>query len=227
MSTFRVLLQRLILPDAPLSSKYIYNEFIPAFVTDIYDGDTMTVKFFQSGDLVIQESVRLYGIDAPEVIVRDKKDTKVENLEEFSGRFVRDYVRDLVKLGNGHCFIKIHHESLDKYQRPLCSIYLESKKYDINQYPTIDECIDLNANLVKLKYAKPYFGGTKEPWNAEQLLDILGATNGFHNIEWDYAHKDFNKCVNEVLCYYNENKLSELYKATIDKCNQLNVNLSK
>lgn len=224
MENYRILLQRLTLPDAPISDKYVYDEYIPALVTNVYDGDTITVKFYRTGDLVTEESVRLYGIDTPEVVVRDK-DTKVENLEEVCGRFVRDYVRDLVKLGNGHCFIKIHSGSIDKYGRPLCSIYLESKTYDITQYPKLEECIHLNAKLVENKYAKMYFGGTKDKWNAEQLLNILGADDGFHTVEWRCEHKDFRKCVSEVLYHYNECSMSNFYDATKHKCEQLGIDL--
>jgi hypothetical protein len=218
MEISKILNYRKMLPESKVDPKYDYDQIIPGFITKAYDGDTITVKFYQS-DRVCEESVRIYGIDTPETVLKKDKSGKYKHdhrrLEELTGRFVRDYVRELVKNCDNRCFIKIHKDD-DKYGRLLCSVYLEPNFFE-EECPAIGECVDLSDLLMNLKYAKKYHGKTKSIWEQEELLYILGAYEGFHLIEWDVKHKRFSTCLQEVLEHYKDTDQKKKYQATIEK----------
>ena len=221
MSNFLTLLHRLTLPDAKIASRYELGNPIAAYITKIYDGDTITVKFYQFNNMVYQESIRIEGIDTPEICVRDKMN-KFSNLEELTGRYVRDYVRELAKNGNNNCYINI--KSLDdKYGRPICQVYLDQQQYPINKCPKLEECLHLNQHLLDKGYAKPYNGGTKDPFTPSELLSIIGADNGFHTIDWDYRHRDFMLCAGEVVNHYKSISNNVYLNEMINKMRSLGL----
>ena len=102
----------------------------PAHVESVYDGDTLTAEFDLGFDLKLTESVRLLGIDAPEVRGESK---------EF-GFISRDYLKD--RINGQDVLILVPKKEREKYGRILGII-----KY---------EGVDINSELLELGLAKEY-----------------------------------------------------------------------
>ena len=91
-------------------SLYIYK----AYVTDVYDGDTITCIIDCGFNIGMQKTkIRLYGIDTPEL----------RGEERDLGIFVRDELRK--KILNKHVFLKSIKDKKGKYGRYLGKIYIE------------------------------------------------------------------------------------------------------
>ena len=212
MSANNIIEERETIKDAQVSKKYDYNTMLTAYITKVYDGDTLTAKFYQFGAAnVCQESLRVYGIDTPEIKPKDNKECPY--LEKFAANFVRDYVRSLVKRCNKHAYIAIKTDQ-DKYKRPICDIWLCSP----DDNTTINNgCVHLNNHLIEKGYAVPYDGKKKHSWTYDKLLGIIGAEDGFHNINWIKGDKNFMKCFNEVLNYYRDNDMTTLLSLLDEK----------
>ena len=103
---------------------YCYN----AFVTKVYDGDTITCNIALGfGIIMNKQKIRLFGVNTPEV----RGESRSEGLK------VRDYVRNLILNKN----IKLYtlKDKSGKYGRLLGIIYIN------------DLC--LNSNLLEKDYA--------------------------------------------------------------------------
>jgi micrococcal nuclease len=112
------------------NSLYHYN----AMVTDVYDGDTITVDI----DLGLKtwlkgEKIRLFGINAPEL----RKDERPEGLKS------RNYLRR--QINGKEIVLKTIKDKKGKYGRYLGVIYL--KKEDGSQ-------ININELMIAKGYAK-------------------------------------------------------------------------
>ena len=90
---------------------YEYN----AKVVRVYDGDTITVKVHLGFKITVQETIRLFGIDAPEVRGTDKE----------IGRISRDKLRALIL--DKEVIIKTYKDKKGKYGRYIADIYLETE----------------------------------------------------------------------------------------------------
>jgi micrococcal nuclease len=130
-------------------------EFIPplesGIVIKVYDGDTITVasKLPFEGSPLYRFSVRLNGIDAPEIksTSADEKNAAVE---------VRNILTE--RLLNKTVFLKnIQHE---KYGRILADVYLD------------DVCI--NDWLLQERLAVKYDGGTKKTPTSWLRYKLIG-----------------------------------------------------
>lgn len=96
-------------------SLYIYK----AYVTDVYDGDTITCIVDCGFNLGIQKTkIRLYGINTPELRGEDRD----------IGILVRDELRK--KILNKHIFLKTIKDKKGKYGRFLGKIYIKNKDED-------------------------------------------------------------------------------------------------
>lgn len=135
----------------PFPSKFVLKpDFGIARIVDIYDGDTVTCIFLVNGRLC-KESVRLRGIDAPEIRSKTNKEAAIA---------VRDHLRTLC-LNKCVCLQDV---SEDKYGRMLANIRLDD--IDVSEYL-------LNRGLVKA-----YDGGHKSEFTAEALDEIIELANG-------------------------------------------------
>ena len=106
-----------------------------ATVLDVYDGDTIRLKIDLGFGIVLEnESVRLFGINTPELRGEERED----------GLVSRDRLRELI-LGKEVTLITIK-DSKGKYGRYLGTIYLEVD----------DELIDINQQLITEGLAEPY-----------------------------------------------------------------------
>lgn len=83
-------------------------------VERVYDGDTITVRFQIGFHICILETVRLYGIDAPEMRGTNKE----------QGRISRDRLRALIL--DKEVIVKTYKDKTGKYGRYLADVYIES-----------------------------------------------------------------------------------------------------
>lgn len=113
-----------------------------AYVSKVYDGDTVTVIFKYKGQK-IKTSCRLLGIDTPEL--------KSQNPDE---KQMAIKLRDILanKILNKIKYVVFH--DFDKYGRPLVELYdIFSRKKSINDFMGEQECVNT------------YFGGTKKKFD--------------------------------------------------------------
>jgi len=110
-----------------------------AKVIDVYDGDSCTILIDLGFNITLEEKCRLYGIDTPEL--------RSKNLQEKElARQARDYLKGLVM--DQEVTVITHKEG--KYGRYLVDIYRND--------------ILVNDMLIARGFAKPYYGGKREPW---------------------------------------------------------------
>jgi endonuclease YncB( thermonuclease family) len=110
-------------------------------VIKVYDGDSLTIasKFSCSDPELYRFSIRLNGIDTPEI---KGKDITAE--EKEMAKNARDFVTNLVL----NKFVRLENISNEKYGRVLADVYIGE--------------IHLNNLLLKERYAVKYDGGTKQ-----------------------------------------------------------------
>lgn len=70
------------------------GRLVQAKVTDVYDGDTVTIVFF-NGQEPVKYSFRMLGYDAPEV--KPKKVTENYELHKRAGAVVREKLRQKIE----------------------------------------------------------------------------------------------------------------------------------
>jgi len=116
-----------------------FHKFVPRFnygkVIKVYDGDTITIGVYYL-KRYYKFSIRLEGIDAPELRTSDLK-------EKEAGYFVRDRLAEKI-MGQ---FIRVEISGYDKYGRILAKIF--HRGVDICQW------------LLDKKWVVKYDGGTK------------------------------------------------------------------
>lgn len=119
-------------------SLYIYK----AYVTGVYDGDTITCVVDCGFNLGIQKTkIRLYGINTPELRGDDRD----------MGIFVRDELRK--KILNKHIFLKTIKDKKGKYGRFLGKIYI---KYTDENNKDSTDYLCINDWLLEKNYAVVY-----------------------------------------------------------------------
>ena len=124
-------------------------------ITDIYDGDTMTIVVLFRGEPT-KYKLRMLGYDSPEM--KPRKTCEHRDLHKQAGKKVRDYLRE--KYINKKVWIKFVKE--DKYGRLLGEVFDD------------EQCTDcLNTKLINMGYGKGYDGGTKQEFTEEELLNII------------------------------------------------------
>lgn len=109
-------------------------------VISVYDGDTITVNIDLGFNLGIKNyKIRLYGIDTPEM----------RGPEKILGKKIRDFVRG--KILGKEIILHTFKDKKGKYGRILADVlYMENGVQK-----------NLNKELIKLGYAKEYYGGKK------------------------------------------------------------------
>lgn len=93
-------------------------------VTEVYDGDTCTIKFDLGFKVNFTEKVRLLGINAPEMRGTDKA----------KGIISRDRLRE--KVLNKTIYIETQKDEKEKYGRYLGIIYL---KNDTGEFENVND----------------------------------------------------------------------------------------
>lgn len=116
-----------------------------------YDGDTMTVSIPSVHPLFGQKvSVRLFGIDAPEM-------HSVDTCEREAARIAQRYVRGQMLKAQR---IELKNVQRDKYFRILADVSLDGES--------------LSRRMISAGLAYPYYGGTKQKvdWCAGRTLTV-------------------------------------------------------
>jgi len=118
-----------------------------AKVIEVKDGDTIRILIDQGFGNFREETLRLYGINTPESRCSDEREKKL-------GIEAKLFVKS--ELEGKRIIIESHKADKDleqdKYGRYLAIVYFEY----------MDE--SFNDSLIKLGYARPYFGGKRKGW---------------------------------------------------------------
>jgi endonuclease YncB( thermonuclease family) len=125
-------------------------------VIKVYDGDTITIaaKLPYEASPLYRFSVRLNGVDAPEIKSKN-------NEEKIAAINVREILSELIL----HKYVHLENIQTEKYGRILADVYIEN--------------LHINKYLLDNKYAVPYDGGKKiipENW-----LDYMKNVPSAHN----------------------------------------------
>jgi micrococcal nuclease len=142
------------------------HPFIPditeGLVIKCYDGDTITIATIIPGsDDPCRFSVRLSGLDTPELRTHDKD-------EKECGYVVRNFVHSLVF----NKIVRLSDISFDYYGRILARVFFQAETTDETKDKITEETTDetkdeitdescLNDILLEKRYAVPYNGKTK------------------------------------------------------------------
>ncbi len=119
-----------------------FDQRIPARVTRVIDGDTFKVEARPWPGIVAQASVRVRGVDTPEI-----RRAKCGEYERRRGRAARDFVRSVI--GTDVWLINV---SYGKYaRRVIAGVWLADGR-------------DLATLLLATGHALPYRGGRRPRW---------------------------------------------------------------
>lgn len=123
-------------------------------VIKVYDADTITIasKLPYDASPMYRLSVRLNGIDAPEI-----KGKGISDEEKESAKLARDFVSNLVF----NKFVRLENIQSEKYGRILADVFVGD--------------IHLNELLIKERYAVKYDGGTKKKPQSWEKYRLIGS----------------------------------------------------
>ena len=134
-------------PESRKLPKFLEPKFLPEYIPNldsgrvikVYDGDTITIASKVPNlkhSLIYKFSVRLNGIDSPEIKSnnKDEKTIAIKAKNALSSKILQKdvYLKNIKK---------------EKYGRLLCDVYLD--KENINEW------------MIEERYAVNYDGGTK------------------------------------------------------------------
>lgn len=111
-----------------------------AIVKDIHDGDTISVEFDLGFNIKFSDKIRFYGINAPELRIRDENKKLVENPK---GTETLEVVKSMLKIGDT-IVVETIKDKKEKFGRYLGKIYIKNG----------EEQIFLNEFLLEKGYAK-------------------------------------------------------------------------
>ena len=127
------------------------GQTIPAKVVDVYDGDTCKIVFMHGGKIPMKISIRIMGIDTPEIRGKDP-------LEKQAAIKVRDQVRKWI---DGK-IVQVKFLKWDKFGGRIDGeVYFGDLK-------------SVGDELISMGYAKAYKGKKKKKWTQEELEGIMG-----------------------------------------------------
>ena len=125
-------------------SSVLAQTWVTALVTGAYDGDTLSVEAGIWPDLTWTGSVRILGVDTPEI--RGACET-----ERLLAIAARDYIRELL-LDESVILANVEN---DKYGgRVLADVYIWQD----------EELARVSDLLIANGHAREYYGGTRQGW---------------------------------------------------------------
>ena len=134
-------LQKQVIPemiDVKLLPKYI-PQISEGRVVSVYDGDTIHIAgFVINNPQLFKFSVRLNGIDCPEMKSGKSLDKTEHDVAVMAKSFLSEMINKIVTLQN---------VGLDKYGRLLADVYFQDRH--------------LNKEMIDKRFAVKYDGGTK------------------------------------------------------------------
>jgi len=116
----------------------------------VVDGDTIDVDIDLGFDIHHSARVRMLGIDTPESRTRNKK-------EKVLGLASKARLKELLK--GKKVRIETSKDGKGKFGRILAEVIAIDKE---------GTEVNCNTQLCEEGHARPYFGGTKEPWVKEE-----------------------------------------------------------
>jgi micrococcal nuclease len=114
---------------------FTYN----AVITEIHDGDTITVELDLGFRVTYKTPIRFNGINAPE-------------LSTPEGKAARDFLETQIKVGDT-VTVKTYKNPTDKYGRWLGDVY--------SQNPVLSTLKSINQIMIDTGHAVEYHGGAK------------------------------------------------------------------
>ncbi|MCB5972671.1 thermonuclease family protein [Flavobacterium psychrophilum] len=108
--------------------KFVYE----AKVLDIHDGDTISIEIDLGFQMRFTDKVRFYGINAPELKIRNEKNKMTENQ---LGIKTLNTVKEFIKIGDV-ITIETIKDKKEKYGRYLANVYvlLDDRQICLNDY---------------------------------------------------------------------------------------------
>jgi micrococcal nuclease len=108
--------------------KFVYE----AKVLDIHDGDTISIEIDLGFQMRFTDKVRFYGINAPELKIRNEKNKMTENP---LGTKTLNTVKEFIKIGD-IITIETIKDKKEKYGRYLANVYvlLDDRQICLNDY---------------------------------------------------------------------------------------------
>ena len=119
-----------------IKQKFVYE----AKVLDVHDGDTITVEIDLGFNMKFTDKIRLYGLNAPELKIKNEAKKMVENV---SGSQARDILQSLLPIGST-IVVETVKDKKEKFGRYLGNVYVVKG----------EEQIFINEYLLKNGYAK-------------------------------------------------------------------------
>lgn len=132
------------------------GEVVLGKVTEVYDGDTVTVIFFFGGEKPLKYHMRMYGYDSPEM--KPLLTTPDRDMHKEAACKVKKHLESLI-LGE---IVRLEFTHEEKYGRLMGKIYILS-----------DPEVCVNDEMIHIGYGKPYLGKTKNPFTKDELAKIL------------------------------------------------------
>ncbi len=118
------------------------RELVRAGVLSVYDGDTLTIEGHPWPNVAITASIRVRGVDTPELRGRCPE-------EKALAREARDFTRAFVTRSDDQVWVVFHGRG--KYGRLIAEVYDATGK-------------NLAAELIAASLGRPYAGGKREGW---------------------------------------------------------------
>lgn len=162
-------------------------------IVNVYDADTCRAVFYLNDELV-KYTIRLKGIDSPEIRPPSKdkyRKYQIEEAKKSRNRLIQlctDCDIELInklskkklqeKIDKNNKIIRIKCEEFDKYGRLLANLYTdyyEGPEKEIagekdKTKETETKILSLNEQLIKEGYAYPYEGGTKRKFDYSKYI---------------------------------------------------------
>jgi len=119
-------------------------------VVKVYDGDTITIasKLPYKESLLYRFSVRLRGIDAPEIVTKTSSPSSLQGEDMVKEKKRAIQVRDILSDKILHRTVQLKNTGTEKYGRLLADVYLGN--------------VHINMWMIQNKYAVEYYGGRKK-----------------------------------------------------------------
>ena len=138
--------------------KFTYNgKITKCKVTDVYDGDTVTIVFYDN-DKPIKDSFRMFGYDAPEM--KPLKTTPNRELHISAAKVSKEVLQNLTK--DKVLWVKFCNE--EKYGRLMGHLYFND--------PILNSK-SINDYMIENGFGKAYNGGQKSEFTLQDLNTII------------------------------------------------------